>query len=1468
MSPASSKPMGPSEKALSSAVSLADGAASTRARPRRPQGDPAAGPGVSLSPDPSLSTDNPYLEPTSPAATSNALVRSTSIKSASFHVPRPVWARIYTLPYATLYLIAAGLYAAGIIANPDVWLLLGVAMVFGHVLLILSCQWSISLRVRVLCREVTDPYKAVYIRVEPVPHKGKPTVCPLLVDTSTGQRQLYFVYQLRKFVYHETHKYFYREHFETSRPLHYYRQWRGYSNELDVFENERKWGQNTLAIPQPTFLELFKEHSIAPFFVFQVFCVVLYMFDDYWYFSLFTLFMLVTFEATVVSQRLKNFTELRNMSPKPFPVNAFRFGQWVEISSSKLIPGDIISIVRSENDRGVPCDVLLLDGTCIVNEAMLTGESVPQPKESLAGVTGVAPGATADAAAAAAAELLDLRSRHRALCVFAGTKVVQAESAINASIETPPDGGSLGFVLRTGFNTYQGKLIRTIASSTERVSANSAESLFFILFLMVFAVSASVYVWMEGIANDRDRYKLLLNCILIVTSVIPPELPMELALAVNQSLVALTQKAIFCTEPFRIPLAGKLDICCFDKTGTLTTDELTLEGVALPSISSASNPLESLSSARLAPGPASAPSASSLMLNADLFAPGAPTHLTPVAGLGLHPASLVLASCHSLSALDPKTAAAAAKKPQAAGPNAPAAPMRMIDCLVGDPLERAMLASLEWNLLSRRDDTSGLVPPGQTMMTAVSQPEAGGRRRTLRILRRFAFSSAMKRMATVSLFSGDLPLGQQTPALDQPRVLISVKGAAEVIGDLLADKPEWYDRVQRHYARQGRRVLALAYRFADDLATANGGSMVSSESSSPDGGSPAGSDLSNEDVDDNVAAGNGTKQSTGASPGSGTKQSQQPQQQSGFCAKTVGARVAELTRDQAESDLLFAGFLVCSTALKPDAAESIRLLRESSHRCVMITGDSALTGAHVAREVGIVARPAMFLEEETSTVGEESTGGAGPGPGAAALSRLVFVDEEDRAQPVDLTDPAGLERIFYEYDVCVSGGALGHFFRLMEAEMERRTLRDLAQRPSLARLLAHFRVFARTSPEQKERILTLLKTLGYVTLMCGDGTNDVGALKQAHVGVALLDGRPEDLKLLLAQMRAQQLQRQRQALAEHQRRIAEARQRLSQASAAGGGTGAPRPSLREVFQIAQSTMESAEAGAGGGDDPFGQQSMVRLGDASIAAPFTSKLSHVKAICDVVRQGRATLVTTMQMYTILALNSLISAHSLSVLYLAGIKFSDVQYTISGILLSVCFLSLSRAKPAENLSRKRPQANIFNFYIILSILGQFAVHMYCMISVTNLAETMMAQAGVKHVINLETPFEPNLLNNGIYLISLAMQVSTFAINYQGRPFRESIYENRPLFLSLAGVFGLCIAAASGFLHDQLVSPDGTGASATETLADWLQLVPFPAEFRQQMMRLIAIDLVGAWLVERVCNFLFADNKPRRELRLDHE
>ncbi|KAJ5041952.1 hypothetical protein J3E74DRAFT_426894 [Bipolaris maydis] len=1072
-----------------------------------------------------------------------------------------------------------------------------------------------------------------------------------------------------------------------------FQQAQGLTSPAEIERLQQHYGDNAFDIPVPTFTELFKEHAVAPFFVFQVFCVGLWMLDEYWYYSIFTLFMLVVFESTV----------FRGMSIKPYEILVYRQKQWQEIMSDKLLPGDVVSVGRTKEDSGVACDMLLLEGSAIVNEAMLSGESTPVLKESVQ----LRPGD-----ARIEPEGLDKNS-----FLWGGTKVLQVSHGSNveedgavvpklaSGVPPPPDKGAVAVVVKTGFETNQGSLVRTMIFATERVSANNVEALFFILFLTVFAVAASWYVWQEGVRLDRQRNKLLLDCVLIVTSVVPPELPMELSLAVNTSLAALSKYAIFCTEPFRIPFAGQVDVACFDKTGTLTGEDLVVDGIAGLSLGQ--------SGATVAPD-------------------GAHTDLAKVTDVGTE-TTLVLASAHALVKLDDGET-------------------------VGEPMEKATLQSLGWKLGAK--DTLQA-----TTTTARSHAEL------VQIRRRFQFSSALKRQSSVAtVLVNNNKTGRKVKS-----TIAAVKGAPETIRKMLVNTPPHYEETFKHFTRNGGRVLALAYKFLSD-----------------DG-------------------------------------------------EWGQNRINDLKREQVESDLHFAGFLVLQCPLKPDAIEAVRSLNESSHRVVMITGDNPLTAVHVAKQVEIVDRECYILDApENDDSGE----------------KLVWRSVDDKLSiPVDPTKPLD-DEILKTKDICLTGYALSKF----------------TGQPGWNQILRYTWVYARVSPKQKEEILLGLKDRGYTTLMAGDGTNDVGALKQAHIGVALLNGTREDLDKIGEHFRNTQMknvyekqcnlmQRFNQPQPPvpimiahlyppgptnpHYEKAMEAQAKKKGLLPAGNGSASteqpgqvqPAQTATNFAQQMQEKMMAQEM-----EELAGEPPTIKLGDASVAAPFTSKLANVVAIPNIIRQGRCTLVATIQMYKILALNCLISAYSLSVLYLDGIKFGDGQVTISGMMMSVCFLSISRAKTVEALSKERPQSNIFNTYIIGSVLGQFAIHIITLIYVSQYVQRVEPKDPNP---DLEKEFEPSLLNSAIYLLQLIQQISTFAINYQGRPFRESIRENKGMYWGLVSVSGVAFSCATEFIPE---------------LNEKLKLVPFTTDFKIMITTIMAFDFVACYIIEKSLKFFFSDNKPK--------
>ena len=1094
-----------------------------------------------------------------------------------------------------------------------------------HVLTYLFTVWSVNVRCVVRYAKARTVEQATLVKV--VPHKflgGKD-----VVGLSKTGRSVEFVFRKLRFgLWDDAQQTFTKLKYPTKKTFGEYRKSVGFESEADVGDTMSRYGPNKFEVPIPSFFELLQEQLLAPFFCFQMFCVALWAIDEYWYYSLMTVFMLVSFESTVVHQRIRNLSQVRSLRQKPAPVLVYRFGAWTEVAGDMLLPGDVISLQASKQSSDgvlIQADMLLLAGTCIVDEAVLTGESTPQWKNPI----GEASGDEIDSSELRSDSVLSVK-RHKIHVVFGGTKLMQASGDDQAHIKTP-DGGCLAVVLRTGFGTAQGRLMRTILYSTERVSANNLETFVFILFLLVWAIAASYYVLRRGLADpDRDRFKLILNCIMILTSVVPPELPMELTIAVNASLVALARKRVFCTEPFRIPSAGRITTCCFDKTGTLTSDHMVMEGIAASSSSHVS----------------------------ELKGPESIT-------------SLILSCCQALVKISD---GAADDGSDDSGD------------VVGDPVEVAALQATKWRTSK---DNRVVSADGRQVAT---------------VLHRFHFSSSLKRMSTV--------VTVHEKDTNHTNGFVLIKGAPETIRSHLKDVPNYYDKAYKEYAAEGARVLALAYKH------------LSAEAAAP-------------------------------------------------------ANLRHLSRDEAESGMIFAGFAVFRSPLKPQSEPSLRMLKTSQHQLMMITGDAPLTACHVAAQLHIVSRQAMVLHAN----------------GPIEQWKWKSPNEElDESFKCDMGDAIALADA---YDLCIPGDALAKM-------AEDHAMLDI--------YIPLTSVFARVTPDQKELIVKVLRDQDLGVLMCGDGTNDVGALKGADVGVALLTPVQKKKK--------KNGQEEKPPVGKGTMMIEDMRRK-----------GIPVTAFHERMAKMMDDMAAQEAEA----------PLVQPGDASMAAPFTAKEPSVRPCLDIIRQGRCTLVTTMQMFKILGLLSLSTAYSLSVLYLDGIKLGDMQATLAGVLTAGMFFFISNGQPLETISKERPHPRIFSMYMFTSLMGQFAIHMGFLMHMQHTAHTIMAPE------DRQEPggeFKPNLVNTVCFLTNFAIQTMTFAVNYVGKPWTTSLSDNTMFALSVRWSVGMYV----------LLSLELLGG-----LNNWFSLVPLPSELKYKAILLAAGSAMACRLVENTCRNCFPCGMP---------
>lgn len=111
---------------------------------------------------------------------------------------------------------------------------------------------------------------------------------------------------------------------------------------------------------------------LHPFYIFQIFSIIVWLFDTYYVFAGCIAVISAMSAITTLIETRRNLVQLREMAIYKCDVTRLvdNGRNSKVVSSVDLVPGDVIEI---PNNFVLPCDIALLSGQCIVNEAMLTG---------------------------------------------------------------------------------------------------------------------------------------------------------------------------------------------------------------------------------------------------------------------------------------------------------------------------------------------------------------------------------------------------------------------------------------------------------------------------------------------------------------------------------------------------------------------------------------------------------------------------------------------------------------------------------------------------------------------------------------------------------------------------------------------------------------------------------------------------------------------------------------------------------------------------------------------------------------------------------------------------------------------------------------------------------------------------------------------------------------------------------------
>lgn len=261
----------------------------------------------------------------------------------------------------------------------------------------------------------------------------------------------------------------------------------------------------------------------------------------------YVIMLIITFTVTLgVIQEYragKSLDALKSLTAKK--VDVYRDNKIVTIKSEELVKGDIIILRRG---MIAPADIRILESNSLmVDESILTGESIQKPKhsEKLKGQ--------------------DIPISDRDNMILGGTSIT--------------NGKGTGIVVETGLNSEIGKISKTLKKIGDKKSPLQIkiDSMSTKISYLVIAVSFILFIIVS--IRGMELFEALLIVSAIVVSGIPESFPLALTLALSSGVKKMAKKNAIVRDLNSVETLGTTTVICTDKTGTLTQNKMRVEKV-------------------------------------------------------------------------------------------------------------------------------------------------------------------------------------------------------------------------------------------------------------------------------------------------------------------------------------------------------------------------------------------------------------------------------------------------------------------------------------------------------------------------------------------------------------------------------------------------------------------------------------------------------------------------------------------------------------------------------------------------------------------------------------------------------------------------------------------------------------------------------------------------------------------------